>query len=736
MASRIGPGFTRGLVVVMLLFSMSASSGPTIIFDTDMFEDVDDVGALAMLNEFERRGEAKLAAVVINTNSLWSAYCADAINTYFGHPDVPVGILYPTTMNTSGHDDYVAVCSTFPQDLRSSGSVPTALSIYRRVLAAQPNGSVTIVSVGFLTNLEDLLKSGPDSYSPLSGVELVAAKVKDLHVMGGQFPSSGGGAEFNFALDPSAAAYVNDHWPTRLVFSGFEVGVNVYTGGTLSSTTPANNVVRKSYELYLGCSNCSRPSWDLTSVYHAVRPTDGLFQEIGNGSNTVNPGSGSNAWVSSPVKNHFYLRKLKSNEVIATTMEALINRVPNGWPIPTPPTNLVTTGRTSRSVSLQWTAATDDTEVTGYDVYVGTSLVGSVTGGTDLTVTGLSPSTAYSFTVKARDGVGNVSSASSPLVVTTDAFGDGTGAFVKGINLNGGAVTIEGNAWSSYSSALSSGLTISTVNHATHDVVPQPATDAATTSMLRSEIWYTGDVALSQALSNGTYTVYFWVLEDFRQGYRSFDVSLEGVARGTISTGSVGSWKKYGPFTTTVSDGTLNVSLNRIFGDVLLQGVVILNAGSPTTGGTFVKGVNLNGGAVTIEGKAWSSHSAALSSGLTISPVNLATHSMTPNPATDVDTTSMLRSEIWYSGNATLSQSLPNGTYSVYLWVLEDHVDNYHSFDVRLEGVKKGSITTQAVGRWNKYGPYTATVNDGALTIDLVRLSGDILLQGFAIYQM
>ncbi len=93
---------------------------------------------------------------------------------------------------------------------------------------------------------------------------------------------------------------------------------------------------------------------------------------------------------------------------------------------PTAPGNLRSTGKTSSSVSLAWNAATDNTGVTNYDVYQGSTLKTSVTG-TSATVTGLAANTAYSFTVKARDAAGNTSPASTPLSVTTSAStGGGT----------------------------------------------------------------------------------------------------------------------------------------------------------------------------------------------------------------------------------------------------------------------------------------------------------------------
>ncbi|MBD2900609.1 Chitinase 63 [Actinomadura sp. RB99] len=91
---------------------------------------------------------------------------------------------------------------------------------------------------------------------------------------------------------------------------------------------------------------------------------------------------------------------------------------------PTAPANLRSTSKTATSVSLAWNASTDNVGVTGYDVYNGSAKAATVTG-TSATVSGLSPKTAYSFTVKARDAAGNVSAASAAVSVTTDDGGGG-----------------------------------------------------------------------------------------------------------------------------------------------------------------------------------------------------------------------------------------------------------------------------------------------------------------------
>ena len=90
--------------------------------------------------------------------------------------------------------------------------------------------------------------------------------------------------------------------------------------------------------------------------------------------------------------------------------------------IPTTPTNLVSSAKTTTTISLSWTGSTDNTAVTGYNVYMNSALKTTVTGLTT-TITGLTASTAYSFTVKAKDAAGNVSATSNTLNVTTAATG-------------------------------------------------------------------------------------------------------------------------------------------------------------------------------------------------------------------------------------------------------------------------------------------------------------------------
>jgi hypothetical protein len=99
---------------------------------------------------------------------------------------------------------------------------------------------------------------------------------------------------------------------------------------------------------------------------------------------------------------------------------------------PSAPSNLTSPSKTATSVTLSWTGSTDNVGVTGYNVYNGSTLAATATG-TTATVSGLTASTAYTFTVKATDAAGNLSAASSALPVTTSAgTGGGTPLSING----------------------------------------------------------------------------------------------------------------------------------------------------------------------------------------------------------------------------------------------------------------------------------------------------------------
>jgi len=130
---------------------------------------------------------------------------------------------------------------------------------------------VTLISLGFLTNLAALLESPPDSASPLSGRTLVATKVRELVVMGGRYPQ--GGWEYNFAgVDPNSTRAVVNGWPRAvpLTFVGYELGKPIMSGGQLPELASRDSPVLAAYQWYVGRCKTARESWDPLAVLYGV----------------------------------------------------------------------------------------------------------------------------------------------------------------------------------------------------------------------------------------------------------------------------------------------------------------------------------------------------------------------------------------------------------------------------------------------------------------------------------
>jgi inosine-uridine nucleoside N-ribohydrolase len=301
----------------------SAAKPVPIIFDTDIGPDVDDAGTAAILNALADRGEARILAMNCCTSSEWGAPCLDAINTYYGRPDVPIGTFKGTGFLTDAKYNR-AVAEQFPNDLKNGRNAPDATEVYRRVLAKQPDYSVTVCAVGPLNNLAELLKSEPDKYSKRNGRDLVARKVTRLVIMGGRYPE---GKEWNFEQAPAAAAKVMAEWPSPILASGFEIGARVHTGKRLETETPAANPVRKAFALYAGAGK-GRESWDETALYAAVRGPQSLWDVQSGGKIAVDTTTSVNRWALSPEGKHAYLVERQPVAEVEQAIEDLMVQPP------------------------------------------------------------------------------------------------------------------------------------------------------------------------------------------------------------------------------------------------------------------------------------------------------------------------------------------------------------------------------------------------------------------------
>jgi inosine-uridine nucleoside N-ribohydrolase len=291
-----------------------------IIFDTDIGTDVDDAGALAILHIMADRGEAKILATMSANRNRWSAPAIDVINTYYGRKDMPIG---SSKTGPDPEEWYHDSVPDYPHDLTTGDNAPDAVALYRNILAAQSDLSVTIVVVGWLTNMADLLDSKPDRYSPLNGKQLVMAKVKELVSMGGVWPnSSKNEGEYNFHMDGAAAHKVISEWPGKIMFTG--LGRDVMTGARLVAEGPKDNPVPAFYRNFFKSNNVSqRSSWDLIAVLYAVRRLSDYFDEVTAGK-SVSKEDGSNQWVPGKPSNHAYLAYKMPQAELAKIIEDLL----------------------------------------------------------------------------------------------------------------------------------------------------------------------------------------------------------------------------------------------------------------------------------------------------------------------------------------------------------------------------------------------------------------------------
>lgn len=279
-----------------------------IIFETDMCLDVDDVGALAVLHYLANNDEAEILAVSFNEVHPSGAAAIDAINTWYGRGDIPVGI-YKGNLPDPDSSPYLDAVAEFPHDLDAK-SAPSSLDVYRQVLANQPDGSVTIISVGFLNNLNDLLKAEPD---------LVMNKVKELVIMlyldADSFQLSRHNLK-NTSLD------VILNWPTPIVHS--PVGADVLTGSGLEDT-PDKNPVREAYYRFFENKFDNRSSWDQLAVLYGVRGASGYFNK-----KTISIGSLSDGHVWKLKSGyHFYLEEQLPRDEYAEIIEIMMTAPPD-----------------------------------------------------------------------------------------------------------------------------------------------------------------------------------------------------------------------------------------------------------------------------------------------------------------------------------------------------------------------------------------------------------------------
>jgi inosine-uridine nucleoside N-ribohydrolase len=222
----------------------------------------------------------------------------------------------------------------------SSETAPDANETYRKILAAQPDGSVTICSVGFTTNLRRLLETKGDAISPLDGRALVAKKVKCWVAMACKYFH---GKEYNSMMDWESSRIALENWPTPVVFTDWDMGIDVFAGRAIAEmegprnpvkdvfagNIPSREEIRKDPAKWLrgAYGMGGRSAWDETAVLIAVRGAERYFN-VSRGRYSMVGTDGTNEWAPMEDGPHLRVTEKVPKAEVGRVIDELICRKP------------------------------------------------------------------------------------------------------------------------------------------------------------------------------------------------------------------------------------------------------------------------------------------------------------------------------------------------------------------------------------------------------------------------
>jgi hypothetical protein len=412
----------------LLLFSGSRVLGQlstpvppvNIIIDSDMAPSVDDVGDHAVMWALANRGEVNVLAEICSSANDYSAPLMHAIATYYGHPNVPIGALKGTTPNleNSATSNYTQqMVSRFGISGDTRANYPDPVVVYRQALANAPDHSVYIVANGYWQPLQGLLQSPADSFSPLTGVQLVAQKVVRLVPGAGFFPS---GNEHDMRVDADAASFVYANWPVQIVNVGVEVSLDVNTGPDFSSST-TTDPIKAAYVQFNGGNPV--PGFGQLPLLFAVRGLGTNFTVPGfNGQTTIETFSqqtpGQDNWFSTPQVGHSYLAKQATAAQIAAILNPLLQGSSTMPILKSISPSSVAAGSSAQTITLTGTNFFSDSQVQFNGSNRPTTFVSATQVTVQLSSSDLAQAGTPNLTVVNTEGLGWTS---SPLTVTINA---------------------------------------------------------------------------------------------------------------------------------------------------------------------------------------------------------------------------------------------------------------------------------------------------------------------------
>ncbi|MEX0324338.1 MAG: nucleoside hydrolase-like domain-containing protein [Puniceicoccaceae bacterium] len=287
-----------------------------VIFDTDMGSDCDDVGALALLHAYADGGLVDILGCIYSSGKVpYGAGVIDAINVYYGRPAIPVGashdLSFGDPVDKMSAEKLARDQSAYGNRIVHNKDTAEQTNLNRKILASQPDNSVTYITVGHTKALYELLKSAPDKHSHLNGMQLAKAKLCRWVALGGlrsNNPERHRTQDWNFFRNDTAkyTDYLLENFPRPVYI--IDAGSKTMTGASLKETPPGN-IVRDAYEVWLKWHDNrtladQRPSWDLIAVYYAVNGIGEFLEEPLAGQLDFDPEEGS-LWIGNTKGTHF-----------------------------------------------------------------------------------------------------------------------------------------------------------------------------------------------------------------------------------------------------------------------------------------------------------------------------------------------------------------------------------------------------------------------------------------------
>ena len=250
------------------------------ILDSDFGSSTDDLFALMMLHHYINDGRVDLKGIIVDREGEKNAGVVDIFNNYYGHPNIPVGLERNGVKNPRCFIPYNGICDMkdatgkplFKRTLDTS-KLPDGYKLYRQILSKAGDKEIVIVAIGFATTLSQLMESGADEYSKLSGVELLDKKVKAIYIQSGRFEAGDSLSGYNMraASRQSAVFYSKLPASVDLIMSPSNVGdgMDYVPRDVLADlSTVEVNPIKSVYSFYT-CDTGQR-MWDTNCLVNAV----------------------------------------------------------------------------------------------------------------------------------------------------------------------------------------------------------------------------------------------------------------------------------------------------------------------------------------------------------------------------------------------------------------------------------------------------------------------------------